>query len=306
MFLFDLHCDTITECLCKNQSLIKNSLYIDIERGVKFEKWIQTFAFWIDDTYRGEPAYQRYLSQREILNRAIENNIGTLCLYKGEKEITPYKCHVILAVEGGHVLGGKLSRIAELKSAGVSYLTLVWNSDNELGSGVLGSGNGLTPFGKEAVTELEKCNIIVDVSHLNELGFDDVCSIAKKPIIATHSNSRVIHDNKRNLLDYQLEYIIKHKGLCGINFYPVFVNGGDDCTYDDLVRHIDHILALGGEDILAIGSDFDGAKMPKILSGIDKMESFYEHLLKIYSSSMVDKIFYHNAKCFVEKNLSGL
>lgn len=303
MYLFDLHCDTITECKKLNKSLIENDLHIDVDRGNKYEKWVQTFAFWLDDSLKGENAYQHFLDQRELLLNQINQNKEKICLYETGKEIEKNKCNVIMAVEGGHVLGGKIERVKELKKLGVSYLTLVWNSYNEIGSGVLGNGKGLTPFGKDVIKEMERVNIIVDVSHLNEVGFDDVCNIATKPIIATHSNAKSICNHDRNLNDNQLKYLIDHNGLCGINFYPLFINQADDCKYDDIIKHIEYILALGGKDILSIGTDFDGAKMPTQINGVERLYSFYEFMLKWYDNKILNKIFFENANNFVNENI---
>jgi len=303
MFIFDLHCDTISECLQKRENLKNNDLHIDLNRGNKIDNWIQTFAFWIDDKYKGEDAYNHFLSQRELLLQELDKNRDCAVLYDSNTGFTQGKCNVIMAVEGGHVLGGDLSLIKKLSELGVSYLTLTWNGDNEIGCGAKGSDGGLTPFGKLAVTELEKSNIIVDISHLNEAGFWDVCKIATKPIIATHSNSREIHNHKRNLYDEQLQYLIQHRGLCGINLYPLFVCGKDDCTIEDIGRHTDHILSIGGQDILSIGTDFDGATMPSELNGIETLYKLYENMLKWYGENITDKIFYYNAKSFIDINV---
>lgn len=298
--MFDLHCDTITKCLEKKCPLDQNDLHIDLTRGSYIQNWIQTFAFWIDDSYQGESAFNRFLSQYSLLQSEMER-LGLNRYTGGEKSAN--RCNIIMAIEGGHVLGGDISKIAQLKEMGIFYLTLVWNSDNELGCGYMGGHTGLTDFGKAAVLELERSGITVDVSHLNESGFYDVCSIATKPILATHSNSWEVHKHPRNLKDDQLKYIIDNNGLCGINFYPLFVTGETDCTLDDLKKHIDHILTLGGEDVLAIGSDFDGAPMPTVLNDISKIGSFYIEAVNWYGRAIADKIFFENAKKFIDKKL---
>ncbi|MFZ2537738.1 MAG: membrane dipeptidase [Oscillospiraceae bacterium] len=303
MLLFDLHCDTVTGCLESGRSLVKNEFQLDLERGNRLGTWVQVFAFWLDTKYCGDKAYDRFLEQRRLLVHEIERHSDKIELYHTGAEVTQGKCSALMAVEGGHVLGGKLERIDYLKQLGVSFLTLVWNEDNEIGCGAKGSDNGLTDFGREAVVELERNNIIIDISHLNQKGTDEVFHLAKKPLVATHSNSRAIHDIKRNLCDYQLKYLIDHNGLCGINYYPEFVNGMEDCTAEDFKRHLDHILELGGEDILALGSDFDGAPMPSFLNGIEALYIFYGNVVKWYGQKIADKLFYENARQFTEKNI---
>lgn len=305
IYLFDLHCDTVSACLNKNKSLIQNDLHIDIVREKHLDRWVQVFALWLDDCFRGQTAYQHFLSQYNLLYNTIEHNPDLISLYDPELPEKAAVCNAIVAVEGGHVLGGSLERIEELSKMGVSYLTLVWNAENELGSGTGRHGNsqGLTRLGKDAVRELERCGIVVDVSHLNEAGFRDVSRLAAKPFIASHSNSWSICSHPRNLRDYQLQAIIEADGLCGINLYPLFINGSAEYEYDDIVRHIDHILNLGGERILAIGTDFDGAEMCNRINGIQTIHKFYEYMLKWYDRSFLDKMFYKNASDFYMTNV---
>ena len=303
MRLFDLHCDTVTGCLNTGKSLAENDLQLDLKRGNQLGTWVQVFACWLDTCYVGEEAYQRFLEQRALLLGEIEKFPNAIELFQTGKEVNANQCSAVLAVEGGHVLGGKIEHVKDLKQQGVSFLTLVWNDDNELGSGPYGSAKGLTTFGREVVAELEKQNIIIDISHLNEKGVADVFALATKPLVATHSNSRHVHEHKRNLDDTQLTYLIEYQGLCGINYYPAFVNGQEDCSLEDIKAHIEHILELGGEDILALGSDFDGAPMPSFLGGVDGLCTFYGNVVKWYGEKIADKLFYDNAKQFIDKNI---
>ena len=185
---------------------------------------------------------------------------------------------------------------------GVRVLSLVWNGENELAGGVQ-SEIGLTDMGKEAVRELERNRIIVDVSHLNTLGFWDLCEVAERPFIATHSNCFEICPHKRNLDDLQIQEIIHRKGLIGINFYPIFINGESDASFQEIRRHIRHILSLGGEDVLAVGSDFDGAAMPSRLDRIEKVPDWHQNLLKHFEPELVEKITFGNAQRFFTENL---
>lgn len=303
MRLFDLHCDTITECLDKEKSLAKNDLQLDLTRGNQLGTWVQVFAFWLDTRFVGEEAYRRFLAQRAFLLGELERHPDLVTLYHTGAKVQENKCSALMSVEGGHVLGGKLERIALLKQLGISFLTLVWNGDNELGCGTGGGDGGLTDFGRAAIAELERENIILDLSHLNQKGTEDVFRLAKKPLVATHSNSRFIWNHKRNLDDHQLQYLIENEGLCGFNYYPVFVNGEADCDLEAFKRHLDHLLVLGGEDILSLGSDFDGAAMPTFLKGIEALYMFYDSVVKWYGETIADKLFYENAKRFVDKNI---
>lgn len=300
MDIFDLHSDTVVTCIEKNQTLFQNMLQLDLQRGIEqIDTWIQTFAFWIDDQYRGEIAWQQFLIYYQFFKQQMEQHSIRLSLFQD----TPsrHHCHAVLAVEGGAVLGGNLSRIAVLKQMGISFMTLTWNGENEIGGGAF-SQAGLHDFGKQVIHEMEQYNIVVDVSHLNEKTFYDVEKIAKKSYIATHSNAKGVCAHPRNLSDEQIRCIIDRKGLIGINFYPEFVTGEKDCTCDDICRHIEHILVLGGEDVLALGSDFDGARMPSEITDIKGLANLYDSMLKYFHKEIVEKICYQNAVRFIREH----
>ncbi len=302
MNVFDLHCDTVSACLEQGKSLYENDLQLDVQRGLSFEQWVQTFAFWIDDRYRGENAWNHFLTQYAFWAQEALKNRQAVTFLSDSHRVIPHHCNALLSIEGGAALGGCLERIKEIKKMGISFLTLTWNGSNELGSGVSGTG-GLTSLGREAVKELERQNVIVDVSHLNEEGFWDVAQIAEKPFIATHSNYRVLQEHPRNLKKEQVLELIQRQGLIGINFYPMFVTGGQDCRIEDIIRHIDGILSLGGEQVLSLGSDFDGARMPRDLSGIKGLEKLYQSMIKYFGKETTNCIFFDNAMRFVSENI---
>lgn len=292
---FDLHCDTLNRCLCEKESLLENGGAISVKRGLGLGAWIQAFAAFIDDEKRGEDAWRNFLDQAAVLQRAMAES----------DQIVPYDpanlqegvCNAMLTVENGAALGGKLSRIEEMARMGVKIFSLVWNGENELAGGI-SSEIGLTDFGREAVKELERCGIVIDVSHLNTLGFWDLCEVAEKPFIASHSNCFEVCPHKRNLDDLQIQEIVRRKGLIGVNFFPVFINGESDASFQDIRAHIRRIIALGGEEVVAVGSDFDGAAMPTRLDRVEKIPDWHQNLYKHFEPAFVEKISFSNAQRF--------
>lgn len=210
------------------------------------------------------------------------------------------KCGAILTVEGGAALAGDFDKIAYLAECGVKALTLTWNSSCEIGDGAMVENpHGLTPFGKRAVGELERCGIVIDVSHASEPLFYDVAEHTEKPFIATHSDARNICDHKRNMTDEQFNVIKKRGGLVGLNFHKPFLSNKQEVGFDDLLRHAEHYLSLGGEKVLAIGSDFDGSILPDCITGIESIEDLANCFLQHnYSQELVNAIFYQNAYNF--------
>lgn len=302
---FDLHCDTLSACAANGKELYQNDFQIDLLRGTAMADggsgWTQVFACFLPDALSVNEAWELFLKQREVLLNAIKSYPEQISFGMN----TP--CRAILSVEGGRLIGHDMERIHTLSDMGVSFLTLVWNGENDIASGTSsdGSNNGLTSFGKEAVPVFEECGITVDISHLSDKGIDDVFSLSKKPVAATHSNSRAVCNVKRNLTDEHIRQLVKTNGLCGINYYPPFIkNGaadGGDYEPSDMQRQIDHILSLGGENILALGSDFDGASMPSFIKDITGLYRLYSYVVEWYDKSVADKLFYQNATNFYQK-----
>ena len=124
-------------------------------------------------------------------------------------------------------------------------------------------------------------------------------NFSKKPIIATHSNSRKLCNNVRNLTDDQFKMIRSMNGIVGINFCKDFLNSNDDADFLDIRKHVEHFLSLSGEKTLCIGSDFDGADMPECIKDIESILSLYDYFLDCgYERSLLDDIFFNNAYNF--------
>ena len=140
---------------------------------------------------------------------------------------------------------------------------------------------------------MEDLHILVDVSHLSEAGFWDVVEIARRPILASHSNIKSVWNHTRNLTDEQITAIIKNQGVIGLNFYEEFVGGSRDL---DMIRaHLDRLLELGGGKTAALGGDWDGCDTMAGLPAIDSLPRLYEHLLRHgYTETVVQDLFYNN------------
>lgn len=299
MRYFDLHCDTLYRAVTENGNLCSNDFHISFDNKNKFQKWVQCFALWIPDD----------MPQKDIDNmfRAavckLKNDTakGGFTLYSEGEFASDYTA--VFTVEGGRIIGGDISRIKTLASSGVKMLTLTWNGDNEIACGAQTKNDtGLTEFGRRAVEQLEKNKIIVDISHLSDKSFYDVAQLAKRPFVASHSNSRAVCKNKRNLTDEQFKLIMNCGGIVGLNFHRDFLNDdGEKASITDIIRHCEHFLSLGGENTVAMGSDFDGADMPTDIGGVCSVPKIYNEFLKLnYSEALLDKLFWSNANKFFE------
>jgi membrane dipeptidase len=148
---------------------------------------------------------------------------------------------------------------------------------------------------------MNRLNIIVDVSHLSEAGFWDVAAKAQKPFVATHSDSKALQNHKRNLSDGQFQEIVRGGGLVGLNFYKGFLGGNE--SMEEILRHAEHFLSLGGEKALAIGSDFDGCELAGGIRNIGDMDKLYEAMCGRFGNDIAGNIFYNNAYRFFTENL---
>lgn len=306
MNFFDLHCDTLYEMFTKNKEIFKNDLNIDIERSLKYRPYIGCFAVWIPDNMRGKNAFDFFnkLSKKLYEQENLYSKYFKVCKSFEDIKNLKERQGIILTVEGSAALGGKIENVNSLYKSGVRIMTLTWNGKCEVGDGADFKG-GLSDFGYEVVKKMEEIGIIIDVSHASEKLFYDLSQIASKPFIATHSNSQTICSHRRNLTDEQFETIKSVKGLVGITFCRYFLSDKKQAHFDDLLRHVEHFLERGGENILAIGSDFDGTELPVDILGIESIEKIYENFLKYnYSERLLDKIFFKNAYNFMRLNLT--
>lgn len=308
MQLFDLHCDSIVKYCKQKADFLTGDAQFSLRELPQFDRLCQTLAVFIPDNTRGKAATEYFQVHLDYLHMLLEkqNNLAQLALRAQDiEQITGEKrCALLLAVESGAVLGGKIENVDYLAHSGVRMITLVWNSPNELGSGH-STDQGLTPFGREVIKRMEEKQMIVDVSHLNDRGFDELCQIAEKPFIATHSNLRSVANHKRNLTHEQFGELARRKGLVGINLHEPFLADNKRGTVDAMYRHIYQMLELGGENVIACGSDFDGADIDASLDTPVKLAASAEYLIKKgISEAVTEKIFYDNALAFFSRNQS--
>lgn len=321
---FDLHCDTLDRIAWAGTSVYDNSpvegfsslahnqAHISLDRTEGLA-WTQCFAIYIPTTFKHNKAQEFYQVVRDRFYRELEHHSDRIKLWKPHLAPThpaTSSAHLnassdyvraLLTIENGSILAGQISHIAQLAQDGVHMITLVHNDKNGIGSGHK-TIDGLTTFGREAVHALEEHHIIVDVSHLNDTGFNDLCDIADRPFIASHSNSRVRCNHPRNLTDKQFREIVDRGGLVGLTLCTTFIaDRPEDATFDAFSFHLDHFLELGGEDALAFGSNFDGDYVPEWACDCSKIAALSEQLSERFGSDLTSKIMYANAEAFYQR-----
>lgn len=247
----DAHCDTLSHLV--SGGTLENAT-VTPERLAAGGVSLQVFALFA--TYgRGIEPYEK---ARRMLTAAGEFPVPMLT--GALPDALPDAPMGVFSIEGGEILQGSLERFAEFDAAArVRMIALTWNFENEIGHPAKnGPEGGLKPFGLSLVREMNRKGVLCDVSHLNEAGFWDVIEHSTLPPVASHSNARALCEHTRNLTEAQIRAVIEKKGYIGVNFYSAFLANGRAATLEDVYRHVDAILQLGGEDVVGFGSDFDG------------------------------------------------
>lgn len=300
----DAHCDTAYEMLVRGCPIDDNPLHISLGQTGAFESYIQVFAAWTNDKLAGAERVREFYRMADNFKEQAGQNKDRMavCLSGGDidRALSEGKIAAVMGIEGGGALNGELDAIPRIYEAGVRMLTLTWNGANELGHGQP-LDEGLTDFGREALRLMEQTGILADVSHLSDKGFWEVCSLARRPFLASHSNLRALCPHPRNLTDDQFRELVRHEGICGINLCPVFLEQDGQADFESIERHLDRFLTLGGEKSIAMGADFDGVtELPDGISGLSSIPALMDYLLaRGYCEELVDAVFFKNLKDFL-------
>lgn len=311
MNLIDMHCDTIflmeREEMC---DLRRNSLCVDLEKMKHAGSMAQFFACFIymkelEKAGGWDGGYQQALKMIERGKRELVNNSDLISLATNYNDLLKNfergKMSAFLTIEEGGILADDMARLEYLYKCGIRLMTLLWNGENCIGYPNSRDRNvmekGLKKFGIETVERMNDLGMMVDVSHLSDGGFWDVMKYSKKPVVASHSNARALCEHPRNLTDDMIRALAECGGVSGINFYPAFLNGTAKSDIDDLVRHIEHMYYVGGEDFVAMGTDFDGFDdSVSAIGNIGEMPLLYDALKKRkFNDSQIEKFWNKNA-----------
>jgi membrane dipeptidase len=221
----------------------------------------------------------------------------------------------VLHIEGAEAIAPDLSNLDHYYQQGLRSIGPVWSRSNAFGHGVPfdfpGSpdqGTGLTQAGKNLIRACDEMGIMIDLSHLNEAGFWNIASLTSRPLIATHSNAHALSPSPRNLTDQQLTAIAESGGLVGLNFASGFLREDGEKTADTalevMIRHLDHLLDHLGEDGVALGSDFDGAVIPKAIGTAAGLPNLITAMTDAgYGKALIAKICHQNWLNMIAKQI---
>jgi membrane dipeptidase len=306
----DFHCDVLMKLLCDPKLAYAegNPENLDVTRRRLQEAGteLQVFAVYIPEDMKKN--LHPILESIDLFYRKVASAPQTRVVRtRGELQAAQQakELGVMLSLEGADGLQADFMSLRILYYLGVRALGITWNHANWAADGVMEPRKGgLTRKGRTLVKMCNELGIIVDISHLSEQGFWDTVELTEKPLIASHSNAYSVCAHPRNLTDEQIRAIIAQDGLMGITFVPWFVKLDGAAAVDDVLRHIEHVCALGGEKQLMIGSDFDGVDFHvQGLSNPAEIANLEDALLRAYSEEQTAGFMKNNALRYLMKHL---
>lgn len=262
--------------------------HVDLPRLLEGGVDLQVFAAYIQPEYKIERALHRVIQLIDLFHQTVSMHQDKLSLftkvtdvYEAEKR---GKIAAMLSIEGGEAVEADLGILRMLHRLGVRAMTLTWNERNQIADGAAEgrTRGGLTNFGVELVSEMNKIGMVIDVSHISDAGFFDVIETSNAPIVASHSNCRALCNHRRNMTDEMIRRLAEKDGVMGMNFAPAFVDENKEkVTLERVLDHVDHVVKMVGVDHVGLGSDFDGIEStPKGLEDATTMPYFTEGLVK--------------------------
>ncbi len=269
MPVVDTHADSLGAVLRGERHLHERSDkgQLDFPRMLEGGHTLQFFSLWVEPEYKPERAQARLLQYVDAFWSEIGahpelitpvTDLATL-----EQVLSQGGLGGVPSIEGAEGVGTDPAMVRILHRLGVRLMSLTWNERNALadGAGEEPGGGGVSRAGRAIIEEMNRVNIIPDVSHIAEAGFWDVLEISTRPVIASHSNCRELAPHRRNLSDAQIRALAEQGGVQGITFVRGFLQGSEDL--DRVIDHMMHSLEVVGSDRhVGLGSDFDGVDNP--------------------------------------------
>ncbi|MGG0656582.1 dipeptidase [Rummeliibacillus pycnus] len=312
MNIIDLHCDVLYKLSTSEEPIEFSQAYQLQASKDKLQLGhviVQDFAIFIDKHVPQAEKFTEAMRQVELFHtNVLQPNPEMVHItdWNQLETLEEGQIGAILSLEGCDVIGEDLFKLQSLLDAGVKLVGLTWNFENGVAFGAEEPPDkGLKPFGKQVIELLNKRDIIIDVSHLNEQSFWDVLPLARH-IIASHSNARALCEHTRNLTDEQAIALVEHGGHIHVVYYPPFIKKDTDhVTLMDLAEHVKYLADLVGVEHLGLGSDFDGIDRTIVgLENTAQSQNLIATLLQQFSTEEIEKI---TSKNFIEyvKNIES-
>lgn len=259
----DAHCDTISLVLDDGLTFVAGDArsQLDLPRLRAGGVGIQVLACWNEPEYAHHAAFARCMAKIGTFHQmARRENLRLVTTRAG---LDDPELAFVLSLEDAAPCMGSVVHLEALYAAGVRMIGLTWNGRNELADGV-GVGpkpGGLTEAGRTLVARMEELGIVVDLAHVSEPSFWDALEACSGPVAVSHANAHAVHQHRRNLSDDQIRAIAARGGVVGVTYVPAFLSANPS-SVADVVRHVQHMVEVGGIGVVGLGSDFDGIAHP--------------------------------------------
>ena len=302
MLTIDSHCDTpmlsdTGYSLCRRDDVA----LVDIHKMSEGLLDATTMVAYIPQGARDDESLKQAREKAEKLLdwvvSEVSGNVPYISLCSTPCELYGLKAQgkraIMLGVENGYAIGRDLSNIERLRQKGVVYMTLCHNGDNDICDSARGNAEhgGLSALGREAVCEMNRIGMMIDLSHAAESTFWQVLECSRKPVVCSHSSCRALCDHPRNLTDEQMRALAAKGGVVQVTMYSGFLRKDGEATLDDFLCHLQHAIDVAGIDHVGIGTDFDGDGKVVGCSSASQLRNVTRELLRRgFSEADIEKI----------------
>jgi membrane dipeptidase len=312
--------------LRQDQSKVTPALHTDIARLRQGRLGAQFWSVYIPTTLKGGDAVRAVVEQIDVVHRIDETYPDTFEFARTADDIVRIhrsgRIASLIGIEGGHSIGNSLAVLRQLYLLGARYMTITHSDNNDFADSATAdpAHNGLTPFGKLVIGEMNRLGMLVDLSHVAPKTMNDVLDITTAPVIFSHSSARAITDHARNVPDDVLRRLKQNDGVVMVSFVPTFssekaraadaakdaetarlkamyrgqpekVKAGiaewevahpvPNATVQDVADHIDHVVQVAGAEHAGIGSDLDGiTSTPQGLDSVAAYPTLFAELIR--------------------------
>jgi membrane dipeptidase len=301
-----------------NSDKLPSPLQTDMARLHRGRVGGQFWSVYVPAELSGGPAVQATLEQIDIVKRLAARYPNDLELATTAADVLRIhqagRVASLMGMEGGHQIGNSPAILRQMYGLGVRYMTLTHFLNNDWADSATDDPkhNGLAPFGKEVVAEMNRIGMIVDLSHVSPKTMTDVLAVTRAPVIFSHSDARALNDHPRNVPDDVLKLLPANGGVVMVNFYPGHlsqavtawnaVRAGEEArakvhfigqparrkavmeAWDSanprpatsiglVADHIEHVVRVAGHDNVGLGGDLDGIDGESVL-GLEGVDGY--------------------------------
>jgi len=310
----------------QDQSKLTPPLHTDIPRLKQGHVGAEFWSVYVPTTLKGADAVRSVLEQIDVVDRIDERYPDTFELARTADDVMRIhrsgKIASMIGIEGGHSIGNSLAVLRQLYNLGARYMTITHSDNNDFADSATADPlhNGLTPFGKQVIAEMNRLGMLVDCSHIAPKTMNDILDVTQAPVIFSHSSARALTDHARNVPDDVLRRLKDHDGVVMLTWVPTFVsekarardaakdaeetrlkalyrgqpdkvkavlgqwdtaNPAPRATVQDVADHIEHVVQVAGTEHAGLGTDLDGiTSTPEGLESVAAFPTLFAELIR--------------------------